>query len=188
MRQIKYLIGGHHTNMKTSTKILLGGLVAGGVGLVAYRRGVDKLQISIDGFGTDPGNLGTMWVRLKVVNPNRFFAYPVPRLLVNAFDSSGSFIGTILNEQLQKIPANSVSFVYGTITPNYNTLVGIIMKVIQDKQLPSGLTFHGELQGPMGLKIPFDTSQSFGGGGTQSNEPIPGKNCVPGFTGGWFCF
>lgn len=144
--------------MKTSTKIILGAAGAGLIGFFAYKNGVKNLHISLNGIEAGEGN--KIRVRLKVVNENRFFGYPVPRLLVNAFGSDGTFVGTILNNEPQYIPANGVSYVYGEVSPNYGNLISLIMNMISGATWPSELTFHGIIFGPLGINIPFEKTQT----------------------------
>ena len=110
--------------MTSTTKILLIGGGAALVGGILYRQGINNLQFSIDNYL--PGPDGTLQVRLRVFNPNRFFGYPVPRVFVVAYDSHQNMIGTIVNNQMQWINANGTSFIYGTVTPQWQNLVSII--------------------------------------------------------------
>lgn len=147
--------------MNTATKILLGATATAAVTAYAYRRGIDALQFSVDGYQAD--NSGHILMRLRVVNPNKFFGYPVPRMLVNVFDGSGSFVGTVQNEQLQYIPANTASFVYGIVKPNYGNFLSIVANLLQDAALLNsgqafaGLNFHGIVQVGK-FEIPFETT------------------------------
>jgi len=147
--------------MNTTTKILLGAAAATGAGIYLYRKGIDALQFSIDGYQAD--NAGHILMRLQVVNPNKFFGYPVPRMLVNVFDGSGSFVGTVQNDQLQYIPANTTSYIYGIVKPNYGNFLSIIANLLQDANVLnngtafSGLNFHGIVQVGK-FEIPFETS------------------------------
>lgn len=134
---------------------LIGGVVVGGY---AYRKGIDRLIFSLDGFESAPDGVNLM-VRLRVWNPNRFFSYPVPRLIVNAFDNTGSFLGTIINQQWQSIPAGRESFIYGIVQPSWEGLVNLILGIIDSQSMPTGLIFDGEIQ-VWKINIPFDTSQS----------------------------
>lgn len=146
--------------MSTTSKILLGGAVLLGIGAYAYRRGIDNLQFSIAGY--QPGSNGQLLMKIQVTNPNQFFGYPVPRMLVNAFDSSGSFIGTVINDQLQYIPARSVSYIFGVVSPNYANFFSIISNLISSGSLPTGINFHGIVQVGK-FEIPFETSTAIAG-------------------------
>jgi hypothetical protein len=147
--------------MKTGTKqLLFAGAAAVGVGAYFYRDGINHLQFGIDGYTTAPD--GTMQMRIRVVNPSKVFGYPVPKMIVNAFDNSGSFAGTVINHQLQYIPANGVSYIYGTVMPNYQNLAQIIANVITGGSLPTGLNFHGEIIVGR-IKIPFETNAGITG-------------------------
>jgi hypothetical protein len=148
--------------MTTGKKLLIGAGVAAGAGFLFYRLGINDLQFSIDGYV--PGPNGSIQMRIKVTNPSRLFGYPVPQMLVNAFDSSGSFVGTIINQQLQWIAAGTTSYIYGTVQPNYQNLVSIIMSVIQGGGLPTGLTFHGMIRVGR-IEIPFQTDANMSGVG-----------------------
>lgn len=141
--------------MTTTGKIFTVSLFVGvGVGAYAYRRGIDDVVFGLDGFEIAPD--GNLVVRLRVMNPT-VFTYPVPRLIVNAFDDTGSFIGTIINNQFQFIPGQAISFVRGIVAPSWNNLASLISSIIINQSLPEGLVFHGEIQvGP--VNIPFDTS------------------------------
>jgi len=166
--------------MKTSSKILLGAAGAGLIGFFAYKNGIRNLHITLNGIESAEG--GRIRVRLKVDNQNRFFPYPVPRLLVNAFGSDGGFIGTILNNQPQFIPANGVSYIYGEIAPNYTTLVTLIMNLISGFNAPSELTFHGVIFGPLGIEIPFEKTQRIGkvmGGEIKKGDVVKYANPYP---------
>jgi hypothetical protein len=142
--------------MKTSTLLWVGGGFAL-VGLgISYRDGINKLKIDVDGFENPSDD--TFVVRLKITNPNRFYGYPVPRMTVNAYDNTGALIGVITNDQLQYISANQVSYIYGTVAPDYTALATVITDLITKGQLPQGLKFHGLID--LGIaQIPFDTSQ-----------------------------
>lgn len=147
--------------MKTGTVLLLGATGALIVGGIAYKRGIDKLRFDLDGFQFAPGGSGLL-IRLRVTNPNRFWGYPVPRMKVNAYDSAGNFIGTIINNQLQYIPANAHSYIYGIVSPDFASLIGVIYAAITSGTLPSGLSFQGVIQ--IGsINIPINTGFGIGG-------------------------
>lgn len=155
--------------MKTGTKIFWGVVIGGGIiGGIAYRRGIDDLVFSLDGFETAPDGVNLM-VRIRVWNPSRFFSYPVPRLIVNAFDSGGSFLGTILNTQWQSIPAGRESFIFGIVQPSIEGLVNLIMGIIDTQQMPEGLVFDGEIQ-IWKINIPFTTDQQFALAGSRPED------------------
>lgn len=141
--------------MKTSTKLLLAGGATLAVGAYAYRMGVNNVQFSLDGYQPAPNGAGLL-MRIKATNTNKFFGYPVPRMLVNVFDSNSNFLGTAINNQLQYIPANGTSFIYAVVQPNYANLVSAITSIITTGALPTNLIFNGLVKvGP--VEIPFDT-------------------------------
>lgn len=145
--------------MTTGTKVFLGVATVGVITGIAYKNGVDKLQFAIDGFEFLPN--GSLVVRILVINPNRFFGYPVPRMIVNAFDDDNNFIGTIINNQLQYIPAYAQSYIYGFVSPDYGSLLSLLTGIIINEGMPSGLSFAGEIEvGP--VNIPFDTNVPIG--------------------------
>jgi hypothetical protein len=147
--------------MKTTTKqLLFAGAAAAGAGFYFYRDGINKLQFSLDGYV--PGPDGTIQMRIRVTNPSLFFGYPVPRMLVNAFNSEGSFAGSIINHQMQWIPANAVSYIYGIVRPDYANLATVIANVINGGALPTGLTFNGEIIVGR-IRIPFETEAKLSG-------------------------
>jgi len=133
--------------------------ILGGVGLYlgfeSYKNGINDLVIALDGF-EQPGD-GSIQVRLKITNPSRFFGYPVPKMVVNAYDASGTFLGTITNTQPQYIPANQVSYIYGVISPNLNDLITTIVDIIANGlQSTSNLILQGDIE--IGsILIPFST-------------------------------
>jgi hypothetical protein len=146
--------------MKTGTKILLGVAAAGAIGAYAYRSGVNNVQFSLDGYQLAPDGAGLL-MRIKATNPNKFFGYPVPQALINVFDNNSNFLGTAINNQLQYIPANSTSFIYAVVQPNYQNLVSVITGIITSGLLPTNLIFNGIVKvGP--IQIPFDTGASIG--------------------------
>ena len=146
--------------MKTSTKLLLAGGATLAVGAYAYRMGVNHVQFSLDGYQPAPDGAGLL-MRIKATNPNKFFGYPVPQALINVFDNNSNFLGTAINNQLQYIPANSTSFIYAVVQPNYQNLVSVILGIISSGTLPTNLIFNGLVKvGP--VQIPFDTGASIG--------------------------
>lgn len=155
--------------MKTSTKILLAGGATLAVGAYAYRMGVNHVQFSLDGYQPAPDGAGLL-MRIKATNPNKFFGYPVPQALINVFDNNSNFLGTAINNQLQYIPANSTSFIYAVVQPNYQNLVSVILGIISSGTLPTNLIFNGLVKvGP--VQIPFDTGASIAGIGA-TTEPV----------------
>jgi len=155
-------------NMKTGHKLLLAGAAAAGVGAYFYRQGINHLQFSVDGYvpGPDTGIL----MRIKVVNPSAVFGYPVPEMFVVVYDSNDNIVGTILNKQLQWIAANRVSYIYGTVQPNYQNLVNIITGLITSGgTLPTGLTFDGTIRVGR-IQIPFTTDANLAGVIRTGNE------------------
>lgn len=146
--------------MKTNTKLLLAGGATLAVGAYAYRMGVNHVQFSLDGYQPAPDGAGLL-MRIKATNPNKFFGYPVPQALINVFDNNSNFLGTAINNQLQYIPANSTSFIYAVVQPNYQNLVSVIMGIISSGTLPTNLIFNGLVKvGP--VQIPFDTGAKIG--------------------------
>lgn len=147
--------------MKTSTKLLLAGGATLAVGAYAYRMGVNHVQFSLDGYQPAPDGAGLL-MRIKATNPNKFFGYPVPQALINVFDNNSNFLGTAINNQLQYIPANSTSFIYAVVQPNYQNLVSVILGIISSGTLPTNLIFNGLVKvGP--VQIPFDTGARIAG-------------------------
>lgn len=156
--------------MKTSTKLLLAGGATLAVGAYAYRMGVNHVQFSLDGYQPAPDGAGLL-MRIKATNPNKFFGYPVPQALINVFDNNSNFLGTAINNQLQYIPANSTSFIYAVVQPNYQNLVSVILGIISSGTLPTNLIFNGLVKvGP--VQIPFDTGASIAGIGSFTAKEI----------------
>lgn len=146
--------------MKTSTKIVLGGIAAVGVGAVLYRRGIDNIRFDIDGFSL-ADNLTDILIRIRATNPNRFFGYPVPQMFVVVFDKQGNQLGTIITDRLQYIQANGVSFLYGIIKPTWGGLANVLTTTITTGEFPTDLVFTGEIT-IGGFRIPFDTGEAGG--------------------------
>ena len=153
--------------MKTTTKLLLAGGATIAVGAYAYRMGVNHVQFSLDGYQLAPDGAGLL-MRIKATNPNKFFGYPVPQALIHVFDNNSNFLVTAINQQLQYIPANTTSFIYAVVQPNYQNLISIVTGIITSGALPTNLIFNGLVKvGP--VQIPFDTGASIGSVSFDSN-------------------
>lgn len=146
--------------MKTEA-IIATGVVGVGITAFFYRNGINHLQFGIDGYV--PGPDGSIQMRIKVTNPSALFGYPVPEMFVVVYDSNDNIVGTILNKQLQWISSNGISYIYGTVQPNYQNLVSIITSLIQNGgALPTNLTFDGQIRVGR-ILIPFTTQAGMAG-------------------------
>ncbi len=140
--------------MKTGKLILVAAGTAA-VGSLLYYRGAKNLVFDIDGF--EFAKDGTLNMRIKCTNPNRFFGYPVPQFMANVFDSNSNLIGTVTNRQLQYIAANTTSYIYGTVNPDYANLIGVATQIALTQNIPTNINFNGLIYvGP--YTLPFDTT------------------------------
>lgn len=122
-------------------KILLTTGAALAVTGVAYVRAAKSVQISFYDFKIN--NNGSIDVQLQVYNPSSIFGYPVPVMEFGVFDSNNTFLGTIHNNILQWVP-RGLSFLHGTLQPNYNAL-GSAITMLGGLQ-PADITLQGFLR------------------------------------------
>lgn len=128
--------------MNTATKIFFWSAGLLGAGAFFYYRAANEVQFSIDGVQLDATGTKAQ-LRIKATNPSKIFGFPVPQMVVNIFDNANTFIGTVTNNQLQWIPSNATSFIYGDIEPQLQGLIGLVTSVINTGSLPTGVIFQG---------------------------------------------
>ncbi|HEY0843708.1 hypothetical protein [Methylotenera sp.] len=143
--------------MRTRTALALGavaGLAGLGVSAYLYRKGVDKLQFQLQGFSFMQS--GAVRVVIAVINPNDYFAYPVPRIDLGVFDSQDKYLGNLRSSGLQWIYKYGISYLVAYIHPNYaeliNTLTGAALGTV-----PLELNLTGNLY-VSNLSLPIDTT------------------------------
>lgn len=128
--------------MKTSTKIFLGLAGIAALGAYTYRQGLDNLQYGIGNVIISGERIG---LQIVVFNPSRLYAYPVPEMFLNIFDSSSNYIGSVKSDSLQVIQANGYSILQTWILPDYNSLINLFSTLVTSQNL-TGFIIHGALK------------------------------------------
>jgi hypothetical protein len=147
--------------MKAGTAIL----IAAGTGLlisgVQYRRGIDRLEFSLNDILIGEG--GTIGLEIVAHNPSHYFAYPVPELFLNVFDEDSNFLGSLRSDELQWIHSNGDSLIRAWLLPNYTELgtilVHLLLPTAMDVLKLNGIIKVGSISIPLDTELTVPANQ-----------------------------
>ena len=140
--------------MKTWHKVALIGATAAGIAGVAYYNAAKRLTFM-------PGklsfaNTGVITIQIQVRNDSRF-AFPVPALNAGLFDNNDNYLGTVIANTWQLVPAGG-GIITAQFQPNYSSVFSTLTNYATGT-LPQHITITGEIKVGR-FTIPFETKQN----------------------------
>lgn len=125
--------------MKTGTAIIAALGVGVGVTAYNYYKGAYSLKFEFNSLAIQ-GN--QVMIQLRVINPSRFFTYPIPRLFFNVYDKAGNYFGVLYSSQAQWV-SPGMGFVTAYTVPNLQAIVqSLAALIVPGANLELNLTGH----------------------------------------------
>jgi len=140
--------------VKTWHKVALIGVTAAGIAGLAYYNAAQRLTFT-------PGKINFQsngQIRIQIVaNNNSRFAFPVPALNAGIFDNNDNYLGTVISNTWQLIPAGG-GIIEAVLQPNYSSVFSTLTNYATGT-LPQHITITGTIRVGR-FQIPFETKQT----------------------------